>query len=206
MSIQFYVDSQDENISILYLDGSDLTELPDLSRFTNLRTLWCYDNQLTFLPDNLPDSLIEIYCPYNLITLLPDTLPKNLQVLYCYSNQLTSLPSTLGNLAFLSRFEVYANKNIFGDHPQYDNYRLTKLYPDLHSIDTRLITEQIKYIQQVNTQLGIQQCKEWLNIVNSNNILLELYERKIMNPKNFQYLLQKQENIDSFMERYLRHL
>ena len=70
-----------------------------LTRFTNLKKLNCYDNQITSL-NNLPSSLIELYCNCNKIKIL-DFLPSSLIELDCCNNQITSLdclPSSLVKL------------------------------------------------------------------------------------------------------------
>jgi hypothetical protein len=80
-------------------------------------------------------------------------------------------------------------------------------YPNLHTI--RSPQEKINYIRQVNTVHGIQQCKNWLAIINQNNIFLEIYERKVMNPSYIKDLLSQQTedmNIDLFMKNYLQYL
>jgi Leucine-rich repeat (LRR) protein len=49
------------NITELDLSRKGLTELPDLSLYTNLKKLNCANNQITTL-DNLPLTIIELYC------------------------------------------------------------------------------------------------------------------------------------------------
>jgi hypothetical protein len=64
--------------------------LPDLSRFYKLKTLNCYNNQLTSLPP-LPSTLKILRCHQNQLTYLPP-LPSTLKMLWCYKNKLTYLP------------------------------------------------------------------------------------------------------------------
>ena len=54
------------SITKLDLSNKGLTELPDLSKYTNLKELNCSDNQLTSL-DNLPLTLTTLYCNSNQI-------------------------------------------------------------------------------------------------------------------------------------------
>jgi hypothetical protein len=64
--------------------------LPDLLRFYKLKTLNCYNNQLTSLPP-LPSTLKILRCHQNQLTYLPP-LPSTLKMLWCYKNKLTYLP------------------------------------------------------------------------------------------------------------------
>ena len=87
------------SITELYLSNKGLTELPDLSHYTNLKTLDCSDNQITNL-DNLPLSLIYLDCGCNKITHL-DNFPLSLTRLVCGNNEIThldNLPPTLTKL------------------------------------------------------------------------------------------------------------
>ena len=77
----------DYTIEELDLSKQGLIELPDLTKYTNLKKLNCSENKLTHL-DNLPISLTILYCGANLITCL-DNLPINLIELNCYNNPLT---------------------------------------------------------------------------------------------------------------------
>jgi hypothetical protein len=70
----------------LDLSNQELTELPDLILYTNLKILKCNYNKLTNL-DNLPPTLTELHCFNNAITNL-DNLPPSLQILYCNNNPL----------------------------------------------------------------------------------------------------------------------
>src|SRR5690242_17730097 len=52
----------------------------------------CSHNQLTELPDDLPNEIIFINCSSNQLTRLPDALPRGSIELWCHNNQLTILP------------------------------------------------------------------------------------------------------------------
>ena len=76
---------------VLFLSNMGLTELPhDIHLYTNLQALYCGNNQLTSLVDNLPASLSYLDCANNQLTSL-DNLPASLSYLNCCNNQLTSL-------------------------------------------------------------------------------------------------------------------
>jgi len=93
--IESYLNALPDDIDSLDISGQDFKYIPDLSRFTKLETLYCYNNQLTSLPE-LPQNLKHLYCYDNQLT----SLPENLETLYCYKNQLTSLPALPKNLDF----------------------------------------------------------------------------------------------------------
>ena len=68
-----------------------IVDLTGLEYFTNLRTLVCSNNALTFLPA-LPDSMSYLDCDANALTSLP-ALPATMMHLDCSMNQITSLPA-----------------------------------------------------------------------------------------------------------------
>ena len=87
------------NITELHLSNKGLTQLPDLSIYTNLKVLNCSRNQITSL-DNLPHTITKLHCSYNQITRL-DNLPTILTVLDCAGNliaTLDNLPQTITEL------------------------------------------------------------------------------------------------------------
>ncbi|MBW8050117.1 MAG: T9SS type A sorting domain-containing protein [Cytophagales bacterium] len=103
--VQYFV-----NIGILYCFNNQLTALPDLSNNTALQQLHCAFNQLTALPDlSNNTALLRIYCYSNQLTALP-ALTNNtaLQWLYCYNNQLTTLPDLTNNTT-LQQLRCYNN-------------------------------------------------------------------------------------------------
>ena len=94
--IKTYLNSLSEDILTLSIESRGIKVLPDLTRFKNLKQLYCSNNQLSSLPNNLPQGLEILYCSNNNLTSLPDlTRLKNLKQLYCTLNQLSTLPTTL---------------------------------------------------------------------------------------------------------------
>ena len=91
------IEQLDRYNDIVYIDCSwnQLTSLPEYLP-NSLQKLYCFRNELTSLP-NLPNSLQKIECDDNQLTSLPEHLPNSLQKLDCYYNKLTSLPEHLPN-------------------------------------------------------------------------------------------------------------
>ena len=89
--IETYLNSLSEDISELSICNMGIRLLPDLTRFKNLKKLYCYNNHLPSLP-TLPPKLEELGCCGNNLTVLP-TLPQYLTTLDCSSNKLTVLPT-----------------------------------------------------------------------------------------------------------------
>ncbi len=81
------------NLTNLYCIDCQLNTLPPLSRY--LTFLDCSYNQLTQLPNKLPNELMYLNCNNNLLTSLPENLPSNIFTLNCSNNQLTQLPEYL---------------------------------------------------------------------------------------------------------------
>jgi Leucine-rich repeat (LRR) protein len=113
--IETYLNSLSEDIVTLSIDGRDITSLPDLTRFKNLKELYCSDNQLTSL-HSLPESLEILYCSKNKLTSLPN-LPQNLKEVYCSNNQLTSLLTLPENLE-----KLYCSNNKLTSLPSLPQY------------------------------------------------------------------------------------
>ena len=81
-----YFDSLPEDIEEIDVSNKGITSL-DVTRFKNLKILYCSDNQLTSL--HLNEELQELFCRNNQLTSLH--LNEKLLKLYCTNNQLTSL-------------------------------------------------------------------------------------------------------------------
>ena len=76
-------------------ETNNLTTLPDTLP-QSLLQLWCNGNfELTSLPDTLPNYLQILDCNDNKLISLPDKLPSSLQKLDCSNNKLTSLPNSI---------------------------------------------------------------------------------------------------------------
>lgn len=97
--IESYLNALPDDIVSLNISDLSFKYIPDLSRFTKLETLYCYNNQLSSLPV-LPENLRDLLCNDNHLTSLP-VLPENLETLHCFNNQLNSLPVLPENLVSL---------------------------------------------------------------------------------------------------------
>src|ERR1700733_6782355 len=88
--IEKRIKNRNELLDLSYLG---LESLPELPKF--IKILKCTNNNLTKLPDKMPDSLQKIYCYNNQITKLPDKMPNSLQTINCSNNQITRLPDKM---------------------------------------------------------------------------------------------------------------
>jgi Leucine-rich repeat (LRR) protein len=96
----------------LFCQDQNLINLPENLPIT-IQRLWCHNNQLTSLP-LLPEGLKVLYCWSNQLTSLPP-LPADLRELCCYDNQLTSLPPLI---MFVNLRGLYCGGNQLTSLPQ----------------------------------------------------------------------------------------
>jgi len=199
-------DNLPQSLQTLYCQYNQLTSLPD-NLPQSLQTLGCYCNKLTSLPEILPQSLQKLDCYINQLTKLSDILPQSLQRLDCTNNQLTSLPDNLPqNLQ-----RLYCSNNqltILPDLPiliQYINIKnnpLEQNYPGIFTYQSA--KEIINYVNKCN---GIRRTKQWLSIVNANNVFLERYMQRAMHPSRLKTLKDNTDiDVDEFMTRYVEAL
>lgn len=218
--------SQCKNLTYLDCYQNQLTSLPDLSKHKNLTHLSCSNNKLNSLPDlSQCKNLRYLCCSHNKLNSLPYLSEcKKLTYLYCYENQLTGLPdlSECKNVITLCCSDNKLNslpdlsecKN-FKELIMCNNSILRMKYPKLRTFHE--IKEKIEYIDKINER---DRTHERLKRINQNNVLLEIYEQKMMHPKNIFHTLFEQEqepenkltkensniNINDFMESYVNNL
>jgi len=121
-NVEEYLESLPINTEEIDLKYKELTYIPDLSKFINLKKLNCSFNKISSLPTSLPDTIEELILyqnelnavsklPYSLKTLccshnknltsLPNDLPNNLEKMYLYYNDFVCLPSLPNSLQIL---------------------------------------------------------------------------------------------------------
>lgn len=90
-NIEKYLNSLPDDIQCIDISYKNLTYVPSLKRFYNLKHFDCSKNRLTQLPE-LNDCLEFLNCASNQLSLLPE-LNRSLDDLICDSNKLTELPN-----------------------------------------------------------------------------------------------------------------
>ena len=146
-NIETYLNSLPEDIELIDVNGKGLDYLPDLSRFTNLKKLYCYNNQLVSLPF-LPDSLQILWCSDNKLTSI-HLLPNSIQILYCDNNQLVFLPLLPNSLGLLN-----INNNQFVSLPLLPDslygfwYSENPTFEIIFSFHINVVKKKIKIINQ----------------------------------------------------------
>ncbi|CAJ0758717.1 15413_t:CDS:2 [Entrophospora sp. SA101] len=141
-----YPKEERESITKLELNNRELEGHLDLSDFTKLEELYCYDNQLTSLVISNCSKLITLDCSTNELTTLD--LSKNLELknLNCYSNKLEEsvfcLPSNKEKLNSIVLF----NNNFSGDLAIFREY----VNLNLLNLKKNRFTGSLEYLKSLN--------------------------------------------------------
>jgi hypothetical protein len=99
-SVEEYLNSLPYYAKTIKIINRNLTTIPDLSSYTNIKVIHIYGNQLTELP-KMSDSVVELHCSNNQLTSLK-SLPPYLHTLRCSNNNLKELPELPSSLVILS--------------------------------------------------------------------------------------------------------
>jgi hypothetical protein len=121
---------------------------------------------------------------------LPDNLPSTLQNIFCDHNQLTSLPDLPSSLR---------------EFNHYNNPQLKIKYPDLFNNTLWRVADKIKYVNETNSKTRtIKRTQQ----INQDNILLELYMKRMMHPSRIKAVVgdDKEADIDALMTAYTESL
>ena len=111
-------------------NGKKIKDLTGIQWFTNLKTLWCHDNQLTNLDVTQNTELQDLYCGMNQLTSLDVSQNTALKNLVFFKNQLTSLD--VGNNKKLEILNCTQNNLTSLDVSQ--NSALEQLYCDQNNL------------------------------------------------------------------------
>uniref|UniRef100_K7FLW2 Leucine rich repeat containing 72 n=1 Tax=Pelodiscus sinensis TaxID=13735 RepID=K7FLW2_PELSI len=136
---------RDMDVSVLYLAGQGLKEVPNLSRFQVLRYLWLNNNKiqkLTFLINNY--RLTELYLNNNELIDIAGSLKhlRSLQILLLHNNQLKNLDTTVKELKGMISLKTL---NLFHNPLSQDpGYRLYVIYflPSVQLLDRKKVTQK----------------------------------------------------------------
>ncbi|XP_074840767.1 leucine-rich repeat-containing protein 72 isoform X2 [Carettochelys insculpta] len=136
---------RDMDVSVLYLAGQGLKEVPNLSRFRILRYLWLNNNKiqkLTFLINNY--RLTELYLNNNELKDIAGALKHlcALQILLLHNNQLKNLDTTVKELkGMISLRTLNLFHNPLSQDPGYRLY-VTYFLPSVQLLDRKKVTQK----------------------------------------------------------------
>ena len=165
---------------ILEIDvtGMNLSYLPDLSNFINLKNLYCAYNRLTELPP-LNENLEILSCSHNFLKCLPP-LNKKLKKLICYNNHIKIIPPFHSNLKTL-----------------YCSHNLLTCLPDLKKVE-RLVCDgnNMLCLPSITSNIHELYCDEIsnYNVFNNFNFIINCEIIKTLLNFRFTYYCLKLKN------------
>ena len=99
--VNIYLNFLHTDVTSINISPFKITQMPDLSRFTNLRELFCQHNPNLTSIVSLPNTLTKLFINSNINLKSLPPLPDNLQELYCRDCSLTTLPPLPNTLKIL---------------------------------------------------------------------------------------------------------
>jgi len=191
--INTYLDSLPEDTECIYLNKRNLTFIPSLERFKNLRVLNCSNNKLRFLP-SLNENLRVLNCSNNLLSSLP-SLNEKLERLDCEYNELSSLPCLNENLRELNceynqlRFLPSLNENL---RVLICNNNQLRSLPSLNEKLEILYfyNNQLHYLKSLNKKFKRLYCynNPICEIIDIEKGTMDICKKQIQILNNFRYL------------------
>jgi hypothetical protein len=165
-NIEEYLNSLPKNTETINVSNKNLTYIPSLKRFTNLKKLYCSNNQLTQLPE-LNSSLQYLFCYNNQLTQLPE-LNSSLEILNCYNNELPFKLIYKGQLTDTKRNELNCGIQILKSFKErYMLIKFKKHFRDWLWIKVRLPKIQIKFhpdnLKKMLSSINDEELDETLN-------------------------------------------
>ena len=191
-NIEAYLNSLPDDIEEINVFYKELSYLPDLSRFTNLKYLYCSHNKLVFLP-LLPNSLKYLNCSHNQLVSLP-LLPNSLDELECSGNCLGSLP-LLPNLLreLFCNFNKLSSLPLLPDSLQEIWCLGNPIYNIINSDNVNIVKEKVKNLNKFRL---LYYCIKYKN--KFRKWLWDIREKKAIEKYNPKYLIENlvSEDID----------
>ncbi len=191
------MDTSCPNLNLLTIgcDNENISSLEGIQYFHSAQFLFCFDNNLTTLPElpnfleyvicgdnpltsitSLPDSLYNFSCNNALLTSLPD-LPVSLKSLSCNNNNLVSLPDLPMGLTHLK-----CNGNQLTSLPELPDSLYILTCDNNHQL---ACLPQIKTIQLFNFDSTSITClPNYGNIINSDPPVEDIPLCGILNPSD----------------------
>jgi Leucine-rich repeat (LRR) protein len=143
-TLETYLNSLPEDTEEIDVSSKGIINL-DVTRFKNLKRLYCPNNQLTSL--SLSKNLEMLDCDHNQLTFL-DLNSTSLRELSCCHNQLTSLHLNL-NLASLQ--ELYCSNNCLTSLHLSENLQI--IYCNNNHLTSLHLNEKVEYLDCSNNRL-----------------------------------------------------
>ena len=198
--------TDNDNVITLYCSNNNLTYLPENMNFPNLQELGCRNNKLTHLPENMNfPNLEHLWCYNNKLTHLPENMNfPNLKRLHCSNNNLKPLPE---NMNFPNLQELYCSNNNLTYLPENMNFPNLEHLHCSHNKLTHLPLwlmncRYLEYLEYRNNEIVLSpQMTRFINRLRQGNLQsLSIYNDG-QNIHNSNIQLSVKESIDRITTR-----